>query len=52
MYKHVIYKKCRPFAIVQYEQHILQRNAKKKGKKSGLKYKLGGIGDDYSPFKI
>ena len=32
-YKHVIYiKKCRHSTIVQYEQHILQRNTKMKHK--------------------
>ena len=36
-----MYKEYKPQAIVQYEQHILQKNAKMEGTNSGLKYKLG-----------
>ena len=44
-----MYKECRHLTTVQYEQHILQRNAKMEGKKSGMKHHLGETGDDSFP---
>ena len=40
-YRHVIYiKECMSSTIVQYEQHILQRNTKMEDKEDGGYYKL------------
>ena len=43
-YKHVIYiKECRPSAIVQYKQYILQKIQKWKEKIMETVYKLEGL---------